>query len=792
MKILLTINLFILFIAPSMQAQSVRISGRVADEESRGVPGASVMLLNKENRGVVKGLYSGSDGSFTISSNQNIPMILRIEHLSYDPNEISLPVPCDTVVEIRLKMTAHRLDEISFVGRRETFQYREDGNMVVNIENIPGYETDNTSEILKKLPGVFVDEMGKSVMLNGMPIELQLDGKRMQLPDLTALLKAMPAIALDQVELISNKTAEYDGSAEAVINLVTKRKRGLDGYLGNIEGSIGRERNNEYVGDGNVFFMLMKNRFYLQQYVVLGKENDSGSSFDSTYYGNSGDYVTRYESGAARSTFVQSNTNLSWDVGRNLHKLSANLFFTNKVSHDYPIANGYSSKTGTMLSENYQKWHPTQFSGNIEFETSDSLNYKLKTSYGYVGAWYRNDYSYENTYEGGLVDVFDYDLYNDGSQNIVKLDFSKKFFNKLNFRVGAKGDFGHATTDNKYTPETSVRKSSLFEYNENVIAEYTSLSMWVTKKMSAYIGLRTEYTYYTLDYQSEGARGSNDYWNFLPSANISYNVSKNYRPSLQFTSSVGRPNYNMLMPNVEYVNDNYYTSGNPYLKPYRSYGVALSNRLFNIVTLTVGGQARYDLYSRVLVDEGNDVTLSTYKNCVDYRGGYVTFSANSQMFKRKLYGNLTGTYRFGEYVNPRNGYTMADERGELRNFTSSAYLSYNVTDRLRVSGSAIYTGNQVDLQTDTRDKFYASFSAQYAFFKDRNLIASLTFIDPWNRQGKNYTTTYYDDNVMTRSTDYHFQAIQLSVTWNFRGGKSFKRQQTQEDANADDKRLNEN
>lgn len=782
--------LSLLFISPVIvNAQSVRVSGQVLDEESNKVPFASVMLLDKESRTVVKSAYTSPQGEFSILSDKDFPMTLKVEHVLYDSCYVSLLFPCDTVLIVRLKAAAINLDDVTIVARRESFIYRDDGNVVVNAANIPGYDTDNTSELLRKLPGVFVDETNKRVLLNGMSIELQMDGKKMQ-ANMMALLKAMPAVVLDQVELISNKTAQYDGDADAVINLTTKRKRRFDGYFGNIEADLARRRKDIYTGYGEAFFMLMKNRFYLQQAVMIEPQHfRGGSASERTYYGDTGEYIIRQTSGTEeRSSRVGTNTNLSWITGKG-HSLSINIYFSKKSSNYVEPGQKYSSEDGLMIFSNDGKFKTTQISGNVEFETSDSLKYKLKVSYGYVGSWYRNDLVQENIYETGLDETYYYNSEENGYQNIVKMDFRKKLFNKLNFRAGMKGDFGHAVADNKYEPETSSRKNALFDYNENVISVYTSFSGNPAKKLAAYIGVRAEYTFYMLDYKSESVRGRNDYWNILPSASITYTASRKYQTSLQLVSSVSRPDYNMLMPNAIYYDDNNYSSGNPYLRPSRSYSLALVNRFFSRVSLTIGGRVRYDIYGHVLLDEGNDITHSTYMNCMDYVGGYVSLSAPLQFFNNKLYINLNTTYRIGKYINPSNGFTFPAGRGKARDFSASADISYNITDRLRVSSSFNYTGSQKGLQTDTKENFYFSPATRYSFLKDKNLNLTMRFTDLLNSRGKRYTTTYYNNNVRIENTAHNFQTIWLELSYNFRGGKDFKRGQKQTDSNAEDKRF---
>jgi len=89
------------------------------------------------------------------------------------------------------------------------------------------------------------------------------------------------------------------------------------------------------------------------------------------------------------------------------------------------------------------------------------------------------------------------------------------------------------------------------------------------KKLNYQLGLRYEDFHYKLTSPSLASSYSNNYANFFPSLNLSYN-SNDHKSTFAFSFGrrIQRPGYSMLNPFLNVIALGQYNSGNPYLQPY--------------------------------------------------------------------------------------------------------------------------------------------------------------------------------------------------------------------------------
>ncbi len=341
--------------------------------------------------------------------------------------------------------------------------------------------------------------------------------------------------------------------------------------------------------------------------------------FDSTYYKNSENKVSNQQNLTGDVWVNSANVNFSWNV-KNGHRLSANLYGLRRIKDESLATESVDQQKSASWYDVHTKGINWNISGNIEYETSDSLPFKLKLSYGYIGAGYnsknKNYYYYLDHSDFAYV----YKGNQKGSQHIVKTDFRKFLLNnKISFNAGIKFSFGDTKDDSRYDPVSGALKNELFDYQEYVTTGYFSAGWQVSNKVYLNAGMRAEHTDYDLKLESTTEQGSNKYWNWLPFASASFNLHKNYTTTLSLTSAIGRPSYNMLAPAEMWNNDRYYSKGNPFLQPFKNYSLTWGNQIFQKLNLNLGGQYIKDQYDQVLLDKGQEITESTYKSGYDLK-----------------------------------------------------------------------------------------------------------------------------------------------------------------------------
>lgn len=782
--------IFSCFLSTLTYAQAIKVSGRLVDENQQAIDAAAVILARTPDNQMLEYSITDKQGNFTLQHDKKGTVQLIIKHLSYGTEIIALPEQCDTVLNITLSPAPYEMEEVAVKGKRVPIQFKN-GDWVINVENYTDKGTERSMDILKKLPGISINEENKQIKLNGKDVELQLNG--VPQPVTFELLKSLPSHLLDQIVLTPTKRAEHDGPSDhAIIDIKTKKKY-IDGFMGNIDGSYGTYRKVGLPGEseGNFFVMLMKKNFYLN--LMLHGEDNKGRRdiSDSTWYGATQTSLVRKQRIEGKNEWATiTNLNLSWDV-KNGNRINANFYlFSKKEAPDF-FTEEYAKNNirNNYFRKNHEKRiNPT---GNIQYESSESLPFELKASYGYIGSYEDDRADYQNEYADTLADYYAYFYHLTGRQHVFKLNTGKHFYNKKLFiGLGGNANLAKTTNDIRYEPATSVRQTEYFDYREKVGVGYLSLMYEWSKKGSFVVGIRAEYTKYTLQLATVNLKGSNQYWNWLPSMGINLNISDKYNTSLALNSGMGRPNYNALTPQVTYVSDKFYYKGNPLLKPSKSFQLEWSNNLYRKLSISTGWQYTKDLYTTVLTDKGNEVTESSYQNCFDEWQAHVNLYYSLSFIEDRLRLSMNGAWYFGKYRNFRNDFVVPRNRNT--GLEGALNFDYWLTNnyRMKVFGNVRYSAYNKNFQTDIKGFAHANLGIRYRCTEKYPLYLTLRGTDIFNSSRKRITT-YYNENIRYTQDARTWQGFQVTLSFNFQGGKDLKRREIDGDVNAEDKRFDE-
>jgi hypothetical protein len=253
---------FCLFMAISFSAFSQgNIKGNVTDENSQPVEFANVLLLNAVDSSLAKGNLSDSNGTyyFDVSSGKYLIFVSMIGYRETYSEVFELGTGTFVVQPLSLGEGV-KLDEIEVVARRPFIELSAN-KLIVNVESSPTSAGDNALEVLRKSPGVQVDESNNISLKGKQGVLIMIDGKRSYLSntEVARMLESMPSSSINQIEIIMNPSAKYDAEGNAgIINIKMKKDKNL-GFNGNITagGSYG-----EYPGaNGNFTFNYRQKTF---------------------------------------------------------------------------------------------------------------------------------------------------------------------------------------------------------------------------------------------------------------------------------------------------------------------------------------------------------------------------------------------------------------------------------------------------------------------------------------------------------------------------------------------------
>jgi len=212
-----------------LEAQTYSISGKVIDKKNNeSLELISIRILSEKDSTYIGGTATNEDGLFSIKVNP-AQYLVHVSSLGY----LDQFVKADTrkgnfkVSDIYLSENTILLDEAVVTAKAVEITVKED-TLEYNADSYKVQETAVVEDMIKKMPGVMIDENG-IVTVNGKEVKkFLIDGKEFFTDDPRIALKNLPAKMIDKLQVIDQKsemarmTGFADGEEETVINLTIK------------------------------------------------------------------------------------------------------------------------------------------------------------------------------------------------------------------------------------------------------------------------------------------------------------------------------------------------------------------------------------------------------------------------------------------------------------------------------------------------------------------------------------------------------------------------------------------
>lgn len=236
---LMSLLLLLLGLPAGLRAQDslYTITGRILDEKSEALLGASVSLLQSDGK-LKTGAITAKDGAFHLKGIAAGSYTLRVSFVGYKTHTtpIRLEKQSLTLPTITLQAEGEVLEGVKVVGKTSDVVIKGD-----TIEFHAGNFTTNqgavVADLIKKLPGASIDENG-NITINGKTVkQIMVDGKRFFEGDPKVAANNLPAEVVEKVQVLDRDSEAArlsgfsDGNEETVINLTIKagKKKGLFG-----------------------------------------------------------------------------------------------------------------------------------------------------------------------------------------------------------------------------------------------------------------------------------------------------------------------------------------------------------------------------------------------------------------------------------------------------------------------------------------------------------------------------------------------------------------------------------
>jgi hypothetical protein len=326
------------------------IKGRLIDSVGKqSLKDASITVLDARDSTLEVFGLAKDDGSFEVKNISNGNFIVQASFQGYVTYFKNITVTKDnsniSLGNIYLKYKAKQLDEV--VVTEAAIRIKGD-TTEYNAGSFKTKPNAVVEDLLKKLPGMQVDQNG-NVSHAGEAIQrILVDGKRFMGDDPKLATKNLPPDIVDKIQVFDDMSDQSkfsgfdDGNRVKTLNITTKKDK-RKGYFGKGVASAGLDNNDNGVFDES----LSLNRFNgNQQISLIGQANNiNKQNFTS---GNNSSSNINSTSPTGKATTFAGGTNFRDSWGKSNNTDVSGSYFFNSLKNE----NGSTSATQTNISNN--------------------------------------------------------------------------------------------------------------------------------------------------------------------------------------------------------------------------------------------------------------------------------------------------------------------------------------------------------------------------------------------------------------------------------------------------------
>jgi len=786
-----TIFVFIsLFSFSKTVAQELTVSGVLVDEANQSIPFANVLIMDAESQEIIAGTSTDEEGSFILKNLQPNNYILKVTFIGFEEYIKSISITKDVILEpIVLIASAESLDEVELTAKTPTLK-KEVDRLVFNVANTALSEG-NMMEVIRNTPGVLV--LDNSITIKNTSPTVYINDRKVHLTgeELMQLLEGSSANTIKSIEVITNPPAKYDAESGAVLNIIMSKNM-ISGYRGNVFTNYTQGVFPRYnVGMTNFYKTDKINIFANYSYNQKKINRDSNEIID---YLDNGSLDEHWDSNTNRNTWSKThNFNLNFDyyVSENsILSFSANMLFLPYFRY---ITRGFTTITdadNSLLSNfdsnnlSIDKKHNLGF--DLDFVHDFSNDSKIALNAHYTTYDYNREQEVISNYFPQDSAPFNTAFNTKANQNTSiltsQIDYDLPLHETSSFSVGVKSSIIKTESDIKQYDIINndiifnPNNSNAFNYDERIFAGYIGYTK-DNDTFSFSAGLRVEQTNIEGNSIDTNQSNNQDYFEWFPTFNFSYQVTENTNLYVNYKRSVERPSYQDLNPFRYFLNDNTIVTGNPNLQPSFTNHFILGTSIKDIFTIEVyyknsdapfielpiqDNENNLLVYTPINLDKTIDfgLDLSAYFNVTENWSVYLVTSFYNIEDEAKFNGTVLKSNTWSNYSVFSNDWSFLEDKSLTANFT----LTYAHENQ---------QGFQI---VDTR--ILTDLSLKKSIFNKKGTL-SLIISDLLNEHDYTITSKYLNQNN-SRYYDQDTRYIKLGFSYKFGNTKLQTNERTKE------------
>ncbi len=651
------------FLLSATAANAQKISGLVHEPSGEPAGYATVTLHKIADSTLVTGAFTGEDGSYEMPGIVAGKYFLKANLMGTgeaSSEAFDFDGSSQTLEPLRLVAAANQLAEVSVVARRPPVEVRAD-KTVLNVEGTINSTGLNALELLRKAPGVTVDN-NENVNVRGKnSVKVMIDGRDVPLDgkELAALLKGTQAADIANIEIISNPSAKYDAAGNAgIINIRLKKNKALG-----TNGNFGLEaiQGETFKTGGNISLNHRGKKFN-----VFGNANGHYGDWHNTqnFYREQLLGNTRADGMPGEDWRVFDQKNKEYSENRYMGLRTGADWFINSKHTVGVLLNGsanpgdwYSASAAKisdlhsvnrvdslLVANNKMENDRKDLNVNLNYRFADtsghSLNIDLdRGAYRIRGASFQPNY-YRNADNSETIReaIYRNNTPTDIDIMTARADYEQRLW-KGTFGVGIKiSDIKTANTFDFFRvvdniPVKSEEQSNSVDYTERTNAAYLNYNRAFGKKLNVQAGLRVENT----DYEGVGKDSifTNNYTELFPSAAITYTFTPKMGLNVTYSRRIDRPSYQDLNPFENKLDELTYQKGNPMLRPQFTNSFEVSPTYGGYPVMTLGYSHTKDVFTQILKRDVRDprATFMTQENLADQKNYTLSINAPTPIAK---------------------------------------------------------------------------------------------------------------------------------------------------------------
>lgn len=753
------------------------LTGNVLDQAKKAMQGVTVVLTSLKDTTRQTTTQTTKDGDFQFEkiafghyrlrfSSAGMQHIIldsiyfRQERYDFNLNDIVMK-PSNT----------EQLQEVIIYAEKPLIQSK-DGNITFNAGESAIAAGSNASDLLNNVPLVSKDPNGK-ITVRGKEPKILIDDKpvELNLQQLQDLLESLPGSSIEKIEVMTNPPPQYANEQGGVINITTKKgKVGRSGRLSISGGSRG-----EATMNGN--FSYRKQGFSLSINAGTGYNRLPGEGYSvrnniyadsSNFFNTKNDYLNKnwrpnfrlnmdYDISKTQSlnlvlqynqnNFNNRNTTEYTNLNRfgNIYRLSERTIFNDGDNYN-PNANFTYTKKGKTAGESLRIITGVNFSIN-------------KSDRDFFQQFFNPDHS-----PNGIDSTQEQLTDNRSNGYNIRVNYDRPLANKktfLSFGTYYNRSNSHINVDASYLkkPDMLFVKSDLlsneFKFHQGITNLRASVRQVLKENFSITVGTSVEQTAIRFELFKEGRDATNNYWTWLPFANINRNWKDKLNLTLAYRRTIRRPGINELNPTIDFGDPYNVRFGNETLvaSTAHNFDLVLGNtKKLYFANIGVGYNIVEDIFSQVRTLLPDGKTQITWEN-ISGRKEYELSTWGGLTLTKKLKLNLSASYTYNEYsafdktVNRyRNG----------GSFTSNISTAYTPKDIWNLTGSFNFN-RFANPQGYARWNWSMNIGIQRKLL-DKKLTITANIIDPFLQENRTFT---YGPN-------FNLQSFSTAQTRNFR------------------------